>query len=73
MNVKYQIEMLIGNEWEPLWVEEGEPVTFDTFEEAFSELVNHEREIAYAIAEGDLEDYDTEHRITEFEEKTRHV
>lgn len=61
--MRYEVQQEIGNDWENVWRDdagehnpEGTPVTFDTLEEAVSEIRDHIIDCINAVEGGDMED-----------------
>jgi hypothetical protein len=56
----YEVQTLTYPDiWENTWTDslDDTPVKFDTYEAAQAELEDHLREMAYAVEQGYLEDY----------------
>ena len=55
----YEVQTLTyPDTWENTWTEDGnDRVVFDTYEEAAAELADHLRNIAYAVKNDYLEDF----------------
>lgn len=51
---RWEVLALIGNHWENVWQQDGEPLLFDTPDEAALEIVEHLRDCAEAFNCGDL-------------------
>ena len=63
----YEVQTLTAPDtWENTWTDslDDTPVKFDTYEAAQAELEDHLREMAYAVEQGYLEDYNpSDYRI----------
>lgn len=53
---RYEVQMDIGQEWENVWSEDGEPLTFDTDWKAQKALDDHLKDGQAAFERGDLSD-----------------
>ena len=76
MKTHYEVEMLFFNSgWENCWkVDDDEPQTFETFDDALAELNCHLAEMEEAEQEGFIEDYAPAHdyRIVKVTRETVH-
>ena len=50
---------LIGNYWDNVWSQDGEPETFDSYGDADAALAEHLRVYQYAVDAGHLDDMPT--------------
>lgn len=66
LETRFIVEMLIGDDWENVWHEDGEPASFDTAEIAQMEIDAHIRDCIEAVEGGQMEDHPdpSEFRVT---------
>lgn len=53
---RWQVEMLVNGEWEALWHDEDDPLTFETCEDARAEIRLYVQDCQKAAREGFLSD-----------------
>jgi len=57
----YEVQILTyPDTWENAWINDGDetPVQFDTYGAAAAELADHLRDLAYAVKNGFMDDFD---------------
>jgi hypothetical protein len=57
----YEVQILnYPDIWENAWINDGDetPVQFDTYGAAAAELADHLRDLAYAVKNGFMDDFD---------------
>lgn len=51
---RWEVLTLIGTHWENVWEQDGEPWTFDSYEEAEAEMLDHLADCRMAVQSGDM-------------------
>jgi hypothetical protein len=56
---RWEVLTLIGNHWENVWSLDGDPETFDSYDDADAALAEHLRDCQWAVDAGHLDDTPT--------------
>lgn len=56
---RWEVLTLIGNHWENVWEQDGDPLTFDSYEDAEAEILDHIDDCRLAVQSGDMTDAPT--------------
>ena len=61
----YEVQTLFyPDSWENAWTDDDKPAQFDTYEAAAAELDDHLRDLAYAVKQGHMDDFNpSDYRI----------
>jgi hypothetical protein len=56
---RWEVLTLIGNHWENVWEQDGNPWTFNSYEDAEAEILDHINDCRLAVKLGDMPDAPT--------------
>ena len=56
---RWEVLTLIGNRWENIWHNGDDPLTFDSYEDAEAEILDHIDDCRLAVQSGDMVDAPT--------------